>query len=396
MNLALKFRPKKLSEILGQKELVEIFTTFIRHSKLPHSIFFGSAGSGKTTFARVIAKELSLNFFEFDAASFKVEELRKIIEKYKESLYKPLIFIDEIHRLSKTQQDMLLVPMENSHCILIGASTENPYFVLSSGIRSRSMLFEFKALSDEDLALLLKRVQDELGFYIDDEAKELCIRLSAGDARSLLNLLEFALVLDEKNISVNSLQRLKNKAFSEGVSNKDTHYDLISAFIKSMRGSDVDASLYYLARMIQAGESADFIARRMLIFSSEDIGNADLNALTLATNTLVAVKNIGYPEARILLSQCCVYLASSKKSNSSYLAINKALSYVDKNKALCIPNYLKNKHKDKEKYLYPHDFGGYVKQDYLSKELSFYESKGIGDEQRLLNNLNFYKNSHKK
>lgn len=395
MNLALKFRPKKLDEILGQKELVSNFKKFVELNKLPHSIFFGAAGCGKTTFARVIAKELSLNFFEFDAASFKMEELRKILEKYKESLYKPLIFIDEIHRLSRTQQDMLLVPMENSRCILIGASTENPYFVLGSGIRSRSMLFEFKPLEDEDLTILLKRVQKELNFSIDKEAENLCIRLSAGDARSLLNLIEFALVLDEKHISVYSLQKLKNKAFAEGTKEKDTHYDLISAFIKSMRGSDVDAAIYYLARMIEAGESADFIARRMIIFSSEDIGNADTNAINVATNTLIAVKSIGYPEARILLAQCCVYLASAKKSNSSYLAINKALDYVRKNKALAIPNYLKNKHEEIKNYLYPHDFGGYVRQKYLSKDLKFYESKGIGEEERLLQNLIFYKNSKK-
>lgn len=390
MNLALKFRPKNLSELLGQDELVQTFKKFIELQKLPHSIFFGPSGSGKTSFARIVAKEFSLDFFEFDAASFKMEELRNILQRYKQSLYKPLIFIDEIHRLSRTQQDLLLLPMENSNCILIGASTENPYFVLSSGIRSRSMLFEFKALQDKDLETLLLRLAKELDIKIEDEAKDLAIRLSAGDVRALLNLVEFALVFDEKNLKTENINKVKAKT-SQNLNNKDSHYDLISAFIKSLRGSDVDAALYYLARMIEAHESADFIARRMLIFASEDIGNADTNALTVATNTLLAVKNIGYPEARIILAQCCVYLASAVKSNSSYKAINKALDYVKNNKALEIPNYLKNKHEDKKNYLYPHDFGGFVRQRYLSKDVKFYESTQKGDEKRLFEIVKNYK-----
>ena len=390
MNLALKFRPQKLSELLGQDELVQTFQKFIELQKLPHSIFFGPSGSGKTSFARIVAKEFSLDFFVFDAASFKMEELRNIVQRYKQSLYKPLIFIDEIHRLSRTQQDLLLLPMESLNCILIGASTENPYFVLSSGIRSRSMLFEFQALQDKDLEALLLRLAKELDIKIEDEAKKLAIRLSAGDVRALLNLVEFALVFDNKNLKTENINKVKAKT-SQNLNNKDSHYDLISAFIKSLRGSDVDAALYYLARMIEAHENADFIARRMLIFASEDIGNADTNALTVATNTLLAVKNIGYPEARIILAQCCVYLASAVKSNSSYKAINKALDYVKNNKALEIPNYLKNKHEDKKNYLYPHDFGGFVRQRYLSKDVKFYESTQKGDEKRLFEIVKNYK-----
>ncbi|EAJ8474909.1 replication-associated recombination protein A [Campylobacter upsaliensis] len=385
MSLALTFRPNNLDEILGQYELVEVFKKFIAMQKLPHSLFFGVAGSGKTSFARAVAKEFGLDFYEFDGGNFKLEELRKILENYKNSLYKPLIFIDEIHRLSKTQQEMLLIPMENYRLILIGASTENPYFVLSQGIRSRSMLFHFKALGVEELELLLKKVQKNLNFTLDDDAKDFLLK--SGDARSMLNLIEFALVLEQKHINLKNLKKLRNTANSEGVSSKDTHYLLASALIKSLRGSDVDAALYYLARLIDGGESADFIARRLAIFASEDIGNADSKALILATSTLEAVKNIGYPEARIILAQCVIYLASAMKSNSSYKAINEALHFVRNNPPLPIPAYLNNNAPQSKDYLYPHDFGGYVEQKYLSQALKFYYSKGIGEEKILLENL---------
>ena len=385
MSLALTFRPNNLDEILGQYELVEVFKKFIAMQKLPHSLFFGVAGSGKTSFARAVAKEFGLDFYEFDGGNFKLEELRKILENYKNSLYKPLIFIDEIHRLSKTQQEMLLIPMENYRLILIGASTENPYFVLSQGIRSRSMLFHFKALGVEELELLLKKVQKNLNFTLDDDAKDFLLK--SGDARSMLNLIEFVLVLEQKHINLKNLKKLRNTANSEGVNSKDTHYLLANALIKSLRGSDVDAALYYLARLIDGGESADFIARRLVIFASEDIGNADSKALILATSTLEAVKNIGYPEARIILAQCVIYLASAMKSNSSYKAINEALHFVRNNPPLPIPAYLNNNAPQSKDYLYPHDFGGYVEQKYLSQALKFYYSKGIGEEKILLENL---------
>ncbi|MBS4235338.1 recombination factor protein RarA [Campylobacter vulpis] len=385
MSLALNFRPNNLDEILGQYELVEVFKKFISMQKLPHSIFFGVAGSGKTSFARAVAKEFGLDFYEFDGGNFKLEELRKILENYKNSLYKPLIFIDEIHRLSKTQQEMLLVPMENYRLILIGASTENPYFVLSQGIRSRSMLFEFKALGAKELEILLKKTQESLNFTLDEGAKDFLLK--SGDARTMLNLIEFVLVLDQTHISLENLKKLKHTTNSEGVSSKDTHYLLASALIKSLRGSDTDAALYYLARLIDGGESADFIARRLVIFASEDVGNADSKALILATSTLQAVKNIGYPEARIILAQCVIYLASAMKSNSSYKAINEALHFVRNNPPLPIPAYLNNNTPQSKDYLYPHDFGGYVEQKYLSQALKFYYSKGIGEEKRLLENL---------
>ncbi|MBM0636466.1 replication-associated recombination protein A [Campylobacter sp. VicNov18] len=390
MNLALSFRPQNFSDIVGQGELVGIFKKFISMQKLPHSIFFGIAGCGKTSFARVVAKEFGLDFYEFDGGNFKLEELRKILDHYKESLYKPLIFIDEIHRLSKTQQEMLLIPMENYRLILIGASTQNPYFALSSGIRSRSMLFEFKALKPQDLEILLVRVQEKINFSIDEDAK--AFLLKSADARAMLNWLEFALVLDPKHIDLVNLKKLRNSVNTQGVSSKDNHYLLISAMIKSLRGSDVDGALYYLARLIDEGESADFIARRLVIFASEDIGNADTKALNLALCTLEGVKNIGYPEASILLGQCAIYLASAIKSNASYKAIKEALAYVKNNEALDVPNHLNNHHQERQNYLYPHDFGDWVEQKYLSKDLKFYHSKGLGEEARLLENLKKLKN----
>ncbi|MGB2552329.1 replication-associated recombination protein A [Campylobacter sp. MOP51] len=379
---ALKFRPKTLDEICGQKDIVEIFKKFIANQKIPHSIFYGLAGCGKTSFARVVAGAMSYDFYEFDGGNLKIDEFRKILKNYENALNKPLFFIDEIHRLSKTQQEALLIPMENYKAIIIGASTENPYFTLSSGIRSRSMLFEFKPLNSVDFEKLLKRVSDEVEFQIDDDAKEYLFKSSGGDARSFLNLLEFVLNLSP-DITLENLKILRANAVSEGVSEDDTHYRLASAFIKSMRGSDENASIYYLARLIDAGESADFIARRMVIFASEDVGNANPNALNLATNTMLAISKIGYPEARIILAQCAVYLACSPKSNSSYKAINEALKYVKNEPPLKIPPYLINTSPEAKDYLYPHSFGGWVEQKYLAKPLKFYESNGIGFEKTL-------------
>ena len=379
---ALRFRPKKLDDICGQSDIVAVFKKFIANEKISHSIFYGLAGCGKTSFARAVAAEMSYDFYEFDGGNLKVEEFRKILKSYENALNKPLFFIDEIHRLSKTQQEALLIPMENYRAIIIGASTENPFFTLSSGIRSRSMLFEFKPLNSHDFERLLTRVSDEIKFDISDEAKEYLFKSSGGDARSFLNLLEFALSLGT-NITLENLKILRANAVSEGVSEDDTHYHLASAFIKSLRGSDENAVIYYLARLIDAGESADFIARRMVIFASEDSGNANPNALNLVTSTLTAVSKIGYPEARIILSQCAVYLAHSPKSNSSYLAINSALKYVKNEQPLKIPPYLVNTDPQIKNYLYPHDFGGWVEQKYLEKPLKFYESKGIGFEKTL-------------
>lgn len=382
MAYALTYRPKSLDEVFGQEHLTSKnspFRVLLEKNSMPHCMFFGPAGSGKTTLAKIIAKTLDAPFFELDATSLKVEEFRKIFKSYQNALVKPIVFVDEVHRLSRTQQEVLLLPMENHEAIIVGASTENPYHVLSSGIRSRSMLFEFYPLSLKALSQLVDKIKSQEDFDIDDDAKEYLIYSSSGDARAMLNLLEYSLLVD-KSISLDIVKNLRSHALKDGVSSKDTHYNLISAFIKSLRGSDVDATIYYLARMIDSGESADFIARRMVIFASEDISNANPNALNLATSTLTAVLHIGFPEARIILAQCAIYLCSCPKSNSSYMAINKALDHVKSKKALQVPKHLKN---PSNEYLYPHDYGGWVKQEYLQKPLKFYDSKNIGYEKIL-------------
>ena len=381
-NLAHVLRPKTIDELIGQHKLKPVFNTLLQKQNFSHSIFFGSPGSGKTSTAKIIANSLNMDFYELDASNLKIEDIRKIIASHEDTLLKPLIFIDEIHRLSKTQQETLLIPMERARAIIIGATTENPYYALTAGIRSRSLLFEFEPLNAQDLELLLKRTLEKLNLNADENAKEYLISSSAGDARAMLNLLEFASELGE--ISIENLRTLRPHALKDGVSSSQTHYNLASALIKSLRGSDAQAAIYYLARLIDGGESPDFIARRMVILASEDIGNANPNALNIATNTLTAVSKIGYPEARIILSQCAIYLACSPKSNSSYVAINAALKYVRENPPLQIPPYLiNNTQQNAQNYLYPHDFGGYVEQKYTQIPLKFYENNGIGFEKTL-------------
>ncbi len=382
-NLTNSLRPKRLEEFIGQKKIISkngVLYKLIKSNKIPHSCFWGKSGSGKTTLAKIIANETNDPFFYMDGTSFKVENLRKIINQHKNALSKPIIFIDEIHRLSKTQQEVLLIPMEKRECIIIGATTENPSYALTNAINSRMMNFEFERLEKEDLKKLLTLAINKYNFEIEDDAKEYLLLSSSGDARAMLNLLEYAM-LTTNHIDLKTLKSLRSSPLSEGISSKENHYDFISAMIKSIRGSDIDASLYYLAKLLEGGERSDFIARRLLILSSEDIGNANPNALNVATNTLTAVKEIGSPEDRIILSQCVIYLSSSPKSNSSYKAINKAINFIKENSSLKIPSYLKNN--SKEKYLYPHDFGGYVKQKYISKEIQFYNPKGIGFEKTL-------------
>jgi len=375
-------RPSSFDEIVGQEALVSKnspLRLLCEKEALGHSFFYGPAGVGKTSLARVIAKVMQLPFYELNATSLKIEQLRKIFDQYKNALQKPLIFIDEVHRLSKNQQEVLLPVMENNSVLVIGASTENPFFSLTSAIRSRSMLFELKAISNAALEKLLLHAVLQAKIILEDDAKEYLVASSGGDARAMLKLLEFASNLEHK-VTLKTLKALRPNALQAGSSEAGVHYDLTSALIKSIRGSDADAAIYYLARLIDGGESADFIARRLVILASEDVGNANPQALTLTTSTLTSVSKIGYPEARIILAQAVIYLCASPKSNAAYLAINKALQSVKDGNILEIP---KNITQQNEGYLYPHDFGGYVKQNYLLKPLEFVKLKEIGYEKKM-------------
>ena len=382
MDFTQLLRPKIFDDIVGQEHLsspTAPLRILCEKNALGHSFFYGPAGTGKTSVARIIASSMDLPFYEFNATSLKIEQLRKIFDQYKNALQKPLIFIDEVHRLAKNQQEVLLPVMENNSVLVIGASTENPFFSLTSAIRSRSMLFELKNIDNDSLEKLSDIAFEKAGLEFEREAKDYLVKSSGGDARAMLKLLEFASNIDTK-ITLELLKSLRPHALSAGSSEAGVHYDLTSAMIKSIRGSDMDASIYYLARLIEGGESADFIARRLVILASEDIGNANPQALTLTTSAMTSVSKIGYPEARIILAQAVVYLCASPKSNSSYLAINEAINAVKNGTMLGIPNNITQQN---ENYLYPHDFGGYVKQDYLLKPLKFVELKNIGYEKKM-------------
>ncbi len=375
-------RPGDFDAVLGQEELCKKGAPLRRlceEGKLGHSFFYGPPGSGKTTIARIIAKMMDLPFYEFNATSLKIEQLRKVFDQYANALQKPLIFIDEVHRLAKNQQEVLLPVMENNSVLVIGASTENPFFSLTAAMRSRSLLFELKSISIDALNTLLDKALSSEKLTIDADAREYLLRSCGGDARGLLKLLEFASVLDT-NITLQMLQALRPNAQSGGSSEAGVHYDLASALIKSIRGSDPDAAIYYLVRLIEGGEPPEFIARRLVILASEDVGNANPQALTLCTSAMTSVKMIGYPESRIILAQAVIYLCASPKSNSAYMAINAAQQAVRSGELQAIPKHLQQQHIG---YLYPHDFGGWVQQEYLSKPLRFVELKAIGYEKKM-------------
>jgi putative ATPase len=376
-------RPSSFDELIGQEHLSgqnAPLRILCEKGVLGHSFIYGPAGCGKTSLARIIAKSMQMPFYELNATSLKIEQLRKIFDTHKNALEKPLIFIDEVHRLAKNQQEVLLPVMENNSVLIIGASTENPFFSLTSAIRSRGMLFELNYITNAALHTLLQKAAANAKLRLDDDAAEYLVASSGGDARAMLKLLEFCSNLDT-TITIKNLKALRPNALSAGSSEAGVHYDLASAMIKSIRGSDMDAAIYYLARLIDGGESADFIARRLVILASEDVGNANPQALTLCTSCLTSVSKIGYPEARIILAQAVVYLCASPKSNSSYLAINAALQAIANGVHLEIPKHLKQQ--SDGKYLYPHDFGGYVKQSYLTKPLRFVELKEIGYEKKM-------------
>ncbi len=382
-NLALLYRPETLEAFIGQSHLLgpsAPLRQLIEKEALQHSFFYGPPGVGKTTLARIVAKRFDRPFYELNATTLKVEELRAIFKQYANALTKPLVFIDEVHRLSKTQQEVLLPFMERYDALIIGASTENPYFSLTAAMRSRSLLFEFRPLRRQELEAMLDRVLEKEKIVLEEEARDYLFDSSAGDMRAMLNLLEAAAGASER-IDAALLKSLRPAALHDGANSSDSHYNLISAMIKSMRGSDIDAALYWMARLIVAGEPPEFLARRMVIFASEDIGNANPNALGIAVDTMNAVSRIGYPEARIILSQCLVYLTSSPKSNAAYKAVNRAVAAVEKGELQPVPKHLRSP--DHPGYLYPHDFGGWVEQPYLQNPLHFYESGGIGYEKRL-------------
>nr|WP_298992061.1 replication-associated recombination protein A [uncultured Polaribacter sp.] len=389
--LAERIRPKKLEDYISQQHLVGkkgVLTNLIKQGIIPSLILWGPPGIGKTTLANIIATESKRPFYTLSAISSGVKDVRDVIEKAKKSggLFtskNPILFIDEIHRFSKSQQDSLLGAVEKGWVTLIGATTENPSFEVIPALLSRCQVYILNSFDKNDFKQLLERAMKEDEFLSSKKItlKEIdaLLQVSSGDARKLLNIFEL-LVASEDEIEIT------NKLVLEKIQKNTTrydktgeqHYDIISAFIKSIRGSDPNAAVYWLARMIEGGEDVKFIARRLLIAASEDIGNANPTALILANNTFQAVSVIGNPESRILLSQCAVYLANSPKSNASYLAIKDAQSIVQKTGDLSIPLHLRNaptklmKDLDYGKnYKYAHDYANnFIDQEYLPEEIS--------------------------
>lgn len=412
--LADRLRPKDLNDYLGQDHLIgegKIINRMIKADRIYSMIFYGPPGVGKTSLAKIISQKTNMAFEEISAVASGIADLKKKVQIAKDNLSyenkKTILFIDEIHRFNKSQQDYLLPYVEDSTLILIGATTENPYFEVNKALISRMYVFELKSLSDEDLSRLIDSAlkKDEIlktkDIIIEDEARQTLIKYSNGDSRALLNALEIAIFSEDENdgrivIGKSTIENSTQKKIAVYDKNGDRHYDTTSAFIKSMRGSDIDAAIFYLAKMLESGEDIKFIARRMIIFASEDISNADPNALVMAVNCFKAIDTVGMPEARIILAQVVTYLAAAPKSNSTYLAIDKAIDFVRNNKDLEVPNKLKDTHYKgsvnlvKDEYLYPHSYGGYVEQDYLPDKYigeSFYEAKKVGYEKEMIERL---------
>jgi len=384
--LAERVRPKSLKDYISQQHLVGdkgILTNLIKQGILPSLIFWGPPGTGKTTLANIIANSSDRPFFTLSAISSGVKEVREIIEKAKKrpglfTTKNPILFIDEIHRFSKSQQDSLLGAVEKGWVTLIGATTENPSFEVIPALLSRCQVYILNSFDKSDLILLLKRAlkQDHIlsNKKIILKETDALLQVSSGDARKLLNIFELVVGIENKITITNKLvlEKIQKNTIRYDKTGEQ-HYDIISAFIKSIRGSDPNGAVYWLARMIEGGEDLKFIARRLLIAASEDIGNANPTALILANNTFQAVSVIGYPESRIILSQCAVYLANSPKSNASYLAINKAQKIVKETGDLSVPLHLRNaptklmKDLDYGKnYKYAHDYqGNFISEEFL-------------------------------
>ncbi len=412
--LASRLRPTTLEEVVGQQHIIgkdKLLYRAIKADKLQSVIFYGPPGTGKTTLAKVIAKTTSAEFMQINATSAGKKDMEAVIEKAKQmqGMYgkRTILFIDEIHRFNKGQQDYLLPFVEDGTVTLIGATTENPYFEVNGALISRSIIFELKPLDKEDIKMLLHRALEDMekgmGAYhavADEDALEFLADVSNGDARSALNAIELGILTTERSadglihITLDVAGECIQKRVIKYDKNGDSHYDNISAFIKSMRGSDPDAAVYYLAKMLYAGEDVTFIARRIMICASEDVGNADPNALTVAVSAAQAVERLGMPEARIVLAQAVTYVASAPKSNAAYMAVDKALSVVRESRTAPVPTYLCDAHyKGAAKlgrglgYKYAHDYPNhYVEQQYLPdayKDMKFYEPTENGYEQTI-------------
>lgn len=413
--LAERLRPTSLDDYIGQRHLVgdgAVLRRVIESGRVPSMIFWGPPGVGKTTLAYIISKQVKRQFYVLSAVTSGVKDVRDVFAKARMAPDTPVLFIDEIHRFSKSQQDSLLGAVEKGLVILIGATTENPSFEVISPLLSRCQVFILKSLEKEDLEQLLSKaietLEQDYERKIILEESEALMHISGGDARKLLNAVELVVSMiyesdpDVEDVVINN--EVTNRYVQNNLLKYDRlgemHYDIISAFIKSIRGSDPNAAVYYLARMIDAGEDPSFIARRMLILSSEDIGNANPNALLLANACFDAVNKIGFPESRIILSQTAIYLASSLKSNASYLAIDNAQEMVRKTGDLSVPLHLRNAPtklmKDigySDGYKYAHDYAGnFVEQEFLPKEIAgtkFYEPQNNPKENELRNILRY-------
>lgn len=409
--LASRLRPVTLEEIVGQEHILgkdKLLYRAIKADKLSSVIFYGPPGTGKTTLAKVIAHTTSAIFTQINATASGKKDMEQIITEAKNNngMYgkKTILFVDEIHRFNKSQQDYLLPFVEDGTIILIGATTENPYFEVNSALISRSVIFELKPLSQDNIKTLINRAVNDnekgLGSYhaeIDEDALEFLSGISNGDARSALNAIELGILTTPRSddhkihITLDVAQECIQKRVVRYDKTGDNHYDTISAFIKSMRGSDPDAAIYYLAKMLYAGEDITFIARRIMICASEDVSNADPNALVVATACAQAVERLGMPEARIVLAQAASYVACAPKSNSAIMAIDKAMDVIKHEKHAVIPSYLQDAHyKGAAKlghgigYKYAHAYENhYVEQQYLPdehKDTVFYELSNNGYE----------------
>ncbi|WP_346928865.1 replication-associated recombination protein A [Clostridium sp.] len=421
--LAQRLKPSNLDEFVGQEHILakdKLLYRSIKGDRITSLIFYGPPGVGKTSLAKIIAKTTKCNYVELNAVTSGIKDIKNVIdEAIKEistSGKKTILFIDEIHRFNKTQQDSLLPHVEKGIVTLVGATTENPFFEVNKALLSRSMIFKLEPLSKGNIVSLLNKAltNKELGYgsiniKLHDKAKEFICDNSGGDGRRALNALELAVLTTNKNedgiiqITQDVVEECMQKKQVSYDKSRDYHYDIISAFIKSIRGSDPDAAVHYLARMLYSGEDPEFIARRIVISASEDIGNADPYALLIANAALNAVKFIGMPEARIPLAQAVTYLAGAPKSNAAYNAINLAFEDVEKEDIGRVPLHLRGSNysgsnilNEGSKYKYPHDYENhYVRQQYMPKELlkkKYYTPTSMGYEKRIKDRLDILKN----